>query len=383
MSDDLIKSNPWLNEFSPISEDSIVLAPEDIDRATEISQRSRHPEKRWQIYLSALSLVGFEHWLEQKIPKAKISTNECTILEPPSASTSTAICNLNVNGFKICLVEVGSFLSETLFIPKATIDSIDLAAHFYVPITVDEESNVISIHGFLRQDTIQPTMLSSESTGFYALSIAQFDPNLDRLLLLLECLEPQAISLPKKAVETRTLDRILVKPPVKFKHWVQQQWNELIEIDWKLITSEKSLAGAMRSSRSDVISASEIDLILKSLQQSGVRTTNKHQRGIGKDFEYAGLALRLYIVSATNSASSPVDENSMIFILKFQNGENLPPGLLFQVSDAEKVLEERTIESEEESDFIYCQAFGIPGEQFCITLQLNQTAALTLEPIEL
>jgi Protein of unknown function (DUF1822) len=126
---------------------------------------------------------------------------------------------------------------------------------------------------------------------------------------------------------------------------------------------------------------SDIDAILTSLQRGGMRMTNEAQQAICKNFEYANLLLQLYVVPATDTVASEPDEESVLFILKLQDNESLPPRLQLQVSDEEKLIAEQTVE--EGTDFSYCRVYGMPGERFFVTLKFDQAAALTLEPIEL
>jgi len=69
-----------------------------------------------------------------------------------------------------------------------------------VVLAVEEEQEQVRIFGFLRRDQLgdrlQSANLPAEPDWTYELPLAWFDPEPDRLLLYLRCLEPTAIPLP-------------------------------------------------------------------------------------------------------------------------------------------------------------------------------------------
>ncbi len=147
MSDDFMNAIE-LTEFECLPADAISLSPAHIDHALELSQRSPQTENRWQIYLTALALAGVEQWLHDRTPDLSVQQTHCTLLSSPFTDATTAACNLQVNGFKLCILGTESVFDDAIAIPAAAIDSSDCVAHFYVPVEVYEEQAHIRLWGF-------------------------------------------------------------------------------------------------------------------------------------------------------------------------------------------------------------------------------------------
>lgn len=388
MSDDMIDSINWLTDFESVSESAILLDAEDLDRALQLSQRTGDESKHWQSYLSALSLIGFEHWITQRTSDISLNQSRCVMLEPSSGETPGIICNLEANGFKLCLIEVGNFIEDSIAIPKSLIDSLDLNAHFYVSINVDEENSNAFIRGFLRADQIQSNTLHLDGNGFYQLPIEWFNPNSDQLLLLLDCLEPDAIPLtatsPKTVTSSPQPTQILMKPVVKIGQWFQRQLDDLAQETGWMILPPTAFAGALRSTQTNSSSAIATDIngILTSLRRNGMKIPSSNQLAGYREIEYQNLPLRLYLLPATDVTQHEPTEFSLIFVLKLQDSSNLPTGLRLQVSDNTIVIADQVVEPTTQADFLFCRIFGTLNERFLITLRWNDAPAIILEPFE-
>ncbi len=408
MSDDILDAGNWLDEFGSLPEASILLEPKDIDRAIELSQRVRDEGKRWQTYLSAIALIGFEHWIRQEAPEISFNQNRCMILEPASASTPTAVCNLVVNGFKICLVTVGGFMSDLTFVPATVIDSIDVAAQFYVPVIVDEESQRVTIHGFLRRDQIQPSALPNEEQGFYPLPTEWFNANLDRLLLFFSCLEPTAIPISAfeqvSAITVTQPAQILATSAIRLRQWFSQRWNEIVDsqsrdvvyfaghggradnretANW-VIFPPGVMAGAIRSIERSLApeDVKEISGILTALKRNGMRIPRDQSAGY-RNIEYADLSLRLYMIPDNYVADNSLEVTTLLFVLKLRGGKRLPLGLHFQIRDDSSVIAERSLDTSNQADFLFCRVSCTANERLMISLKMDDLPPLTLEPLEL
>ncbi len=234
------------SDLEPLPPDAIALRPEQIDDALALSQRSLQTENQWQIYLTALALNGFEQWLRDRASDLIAQRTQCSILSPAVTDATTAACNLQVNGFRLCIIGSESVFDGSIAIPAAAIDSPDCVAHFYVPVEVYEEQAHVRLCGFLRYDQLQQqraTALELAEDGTYRLPLGWFEPDLNRLLLHLSCLEPSAIALP--AITPTRLPRtatpilwqqILVQPALDVGRWLRQQWDEAMETSWSLPT---------------------------------------------------------------------------------------------------------------------------------------------------
>jgi hypothetical protein len=192
-------NNPML-DFEALPVEAIALAPEQIDRAAQLSSQLPDGGRQWQTYLNALALFGFEQWLRERGGDLYLNTERCSLLQPWGANVLEAVCHLEVGEFKLCLLATGTLSDEAIALPRAAIDLPEYAAHFYVVLAVEEEQEQVTIVGFLRRDQLgerlQSANLPAEPDWTYELPLAWFEPELDRLLLYLRCLEPTAIPLP-------------------------------------------------------------------------------------------------------------------------------------------------------------------------------------------
>jgi hypothetical protein len=376
----------FLDELETLPPEAVSLTPEQIERAAELSDRATHSHQRWQIYLNSLALIGFETWLEQRTTDLTLNSHACIILEPESTDAVTAVCNLYVNGFKLCLIGTESLLETEIAIPKATIDYPDLRAHFYVSIEVYEEQGQILITGFLRSDQLsqhqQVAPLTQGENDTYRLPLQWFEPDTDQLLLYLSCLEPAAIPLTASAPQSTLsqLRQILVEPLVNARLWLQQQWDEVAEnVGWILLPPVE-LASEMRTSprllgeRSPV---EEFNTILTTLERSGMSIPTE-ARGAYRELNLGNTALRLYAVTA------PITENqtpewSLLLILKASEGSDLSPQIQLQVSDLNQSIITQVSKQQTDADYLYTRVIGNLDEQFIVTLS-SDGESLTLPP---
>ncbi|MDZ8226911.1 DUF1822 family protein [Nostoc sp. ChiVER01] len=185
-------------DFDALPISAVILSPDDIDQAAEISNQITDESKQWQIYLNCLALSAFEQWLESRAESLTINRDKCTILQPIFANFISSVANLQVGEFKVCLIATGSLTDEMVSLPRVVVDLPEFIPHFYVLVEVLEEEEAANVYAFLPyqelRESVQITSLQSDWN--YQLPISSFDDNPDRLLLYLRCLEPSAISLP-------------------------------------------------------------------------------------------------------------------------------------------------------------------------------------------
>jgi len=190
-----------------LSTDAIALSDDQINQARFLSQRVVELEDRWQVYLNALALIGFEAWLHQRSSDIAFNSQFSRVVQSSTRAGVTAICNVVANHFKLCLIGIGITPDADLAIPTAAIDQDDCIAHFYIPIQVYEELGHILIAGFLTSDQLnqhcETTGLQASSNNTYCLPFTWFKPDVARLLLQLSCLTPTAISLPVPEPQTK------------------------------------------------------------------------------------------------------------------------------------------------------------------------------------
>ena len=190
-----------LLDFDYLAEDTIVLESEQIQQAAELSSHIVKSAGQWQTYLNALAMYGFEQWLRERDAELPIDLHNCSLMQPAIANAlNGAVGNLQVGDFKLCLLATGSSIEDVVVLPRALIDLPEYTPHFYVAITVQEELEQAKIKGFIAYDSLmrqlQSTNLAPEPDWTYQLPLAWFEPDAERLLLYLRCLETRAIKLP-------------------------------------------------------------------------------------------------------------------------------------------------------------------------------------------
>ncbi|MGA7935196.1 MAG: DUF1822 family protein [Kovacikia sp.] len=390
MSDESIYTFDVVSDFEPLAADAIALSSEAMDSALALAQRSPQTETQWQIYLTALALNGFEQWLHDRASDLTVERTQCTILSPPVADATAAACNLQVNGFRLCLIGTERVFDGTIAMPQVALDSPDWAAHFYVPVEVYEEQAHILIHGFLRYDQWQQHQAQSPQwagDGTYHLPIAWFETDVNRLLLHLSCLEPSAIALPvapatplNRPTTTGPLRQLLVQPAIGIGRWLRQQWDDVTQ-DLSGFLTPLELAGAMRGGQDTGMRspATDLDTILTTLRRAG-RTIPAHIQGMYRDWTFAKAPLRLYVATAPLGVEIQTAEWSILIILTRQDRLNLTSGIRLQVSDGHRLIGEQVLTEATTADYLYLTAIGSLEEQFIVTIALADGTAITLPP---
>ena len=384
-----------ISDFEPLAPDVIALSSEAMDRALALAQRSPQTENHWQIYLTALALSGFEQWLGDRASELVSHRAHCTILSSPVADATTAACNLQVNGFRLCLIGTESIFDGNIVIPAAALDSPDCVAHFYVPIEVSEEQAHIHIPGFLRYDQWQQHQTHAPQRsvdGTYHLPMAWFETDINRLLLHLSCLEPSAIALSvtaptplNRAATPAQLRQLLVQPAVGVGRWLQQQL-EAVTQDLSGFLTPLELAGAMRGGQETGVRSPNTDFatLLTTLERTGLAVPSNMQ-GMYRDWTFANYPLRLYVATApiiveSQTADNQMTEWSLLLILTTQQQAPLPSGIRLQVSDGHTLIGEQVLTDTTTADYLYLTAIGTLEEQFIVTIALEDGTAITLPP---
>ncbi|MBD1892186.1 DUF1822 family protein [Coleofasciculus sp. FACHB-SPT9] len=179
--------------------ETIPLESEQLDQAVQLSNQVGNEDRKWQIYLQALSLFSFEEWLRKREPEIYLDKEHSSVLQPQYANAIDAVFNLRIGEFKVCLISTITLTDKELTIPRAVVDLPEFAAHFYVFIGIEEELEVAAIRGFLRHDQMMNYLpqLEPEGDWNYQIPLAWFNREPNELLLYLQCLVPSAIPLPE------------------------------------------------------------------------------------------------------------------------------------------------------------------------------------------
>ena len=390
MSDESMYTFDVLPEFEPLAPDAIALTPEAMASALAITQRSPQTENQWQIYLTALALNGFEQWLHERASDLTAQRTHCTILSSATADATTAACNLQINGFRLCIIGTESLFDGNIAIPAAAIDSPGYTTHFYVPIEVHEEQAHVLMRGFLRYDQLQQHQAASlqrSEDGTYRLPLDWFETDVNRLLLHLSCLEPSAIALPvtapmpiNRAATPAQLHQLLVQPAIDVGRWLRQQWEAAAQ-DLSGLFTPLEVAGAMRGGQEAGVRspAADFTTLLTTLERAG-RTVPRNLQGMYRDWVFANYPLRLYVATAPIIVENQTAEWSLLLILTTQQQAPLPSDIRLQVSDGHTLIGEQVLMEATTADYLYLTAIGTLEEQFIVTIALADGTAITLPP---
>jgi hypothetical protein len=362
----LLNTNNIPLDFEALPADAIILDEKQIERAIQLSSQAEQEAKQWQIYLNALGLFGFAQWLEESALKLVVNIHHCSIYHQ-QFSDINAIFNLELNKFKLALITLGTFISETIAIPKIVIDYPENTAHFYVLVEVQEENEQVMIQAFLRYDTLVQNLrtanLQPDKEGNYKIPLTWWERDLDCLLLYLSYLEPTAIVLPKTQQ---------VKQVINAGLWLQDKIDELAQsLSWVLLPA---LAEASVSWRSPT---QEIQEILTQLQRTGTQIPTA-ARAAYQDLQLDDNKVRLYAVTWHTVSENNSPEWKLLLILGAQPGYHVPDGLKLQVSDDTGILVEQILNRDSHDVYLYARIVGTWDERFIVTISITNGATLTL-----
>jgi Protein of unknown function (DUF1822) len=229
-----------------LSPETIWLEPEQIAQAKVLSNLISDapiPEaQRWQRYLNALAMLGFEQWLAARLPEQAIIR-----LSPLLDS----VVYLEVSGFRFCLITVEHVLDERISIPQAVVERSDLVSDFYVVQEVSEEQELITMRGFCHYDELiqyrdrQACAIQDEC---YLLPLSFLDAEINHILFYCRSLQPMGITLPD--VLTSVSDRVLeavTRSTTRLTQWLQGVVEEQWQMMEQLINPEAYLSFSTRS----------------------------------------------------------------------------------------------------------------------------------------
>ena len=189
--------------------ETIDLEPEDFQQATLLSNNFNNEVQQWQAYLKILGLLALKKWLSDR---HLTLDNPIESLPHHQIISSEPISNLEVGGFKVCLLTNENIVNEGIEIPEKMIYSPDFAAHFYVLIQVLVEEEEAILIGFIRYDQlINPInqSLKKNKIGNYYLSLPELKSDSSHLILNLKYLSPVAIKLPENTLaESKSWEKL-------------------------------------------------------------------------------------------------------------------------------------------------------------------------------
>jgi len=313
--------------------------PTGSDTFGTLRERVNDEADKWQIYLNALALLGFEKWLSTRINQQPIKRD-------------SNISYLKVGEFKFCLIATENILDEEVNLAVDFIEKPELAAHFYVLLEVLEEQEEVIIRGFFRYDELinyTTRVKLQPRDGFYRLPLAEFDPEPNHLLFYSRFLEATAIPLPV-ATKTKAEEKLVVslqETTTKLSQWLQG----IIDESWQAL---------------DTLLSPEVNLAF-STRSVEVATKRGKLIDLGIQLSHQTVAL---IVNITEEA----EEKISISIQLHPTGKEkyLPRNIkVTLLSKAENILQE--VEARGQDNYIQLKLFkGERGKRFSIQVSLDE-----------
>ncbi|BAZ09739.1 hypothetical protein NIES4071_15490 [Calothrix sp. NIES-4071] len=428
----------WL-DWQSIGDDSTELAPEQIQRAAQLSLAITSPEQSWQIYLNALGTIGFEEWMAERTPDLDVIISESSIWQVAYSNILAAACNIQVGAFKVCVITANK-VGDLQSIPFAVLDVPKLAAHFYVLMHVEEEQQKTNVFGFISypqfQSYKQQASLQVEEDWTYALPNEQLNFDTDALLLNLRCLDASAINLPDvqcniPAVQTDTslalqqkltgLQSELRKHPSQFLT-VEEAKTLLTNsdlINWlyarattEVVTnaSNSQIAQPVQSIQSfinvglwlrnqiDTV-ASELGWMLmptfapsplrrsedfkpirEALKKQGIDIPS-HAQGAERDLNSECAALRLYAIIWELDEVSENPEWMMLIVVRSISSYLVPKSLRLEIRDKTQQLFNETLEGDSSKEILFARLIGDSNDRFWVTVTADETSVFEIPPL--
>lgn len=372
------------------------LLPEQIQQAAQLSQTIYLSDQRWQVYLSTLGAFGFAEWIKDRAPDLAIDLNHASIWQP-IANLLSAVCSVQTNRFKLCLISVGSSNGTEIEVPIAALDLPDFAAHFYVVMQVLEEEEKAAVIGFFTYEQYRRASLQADADWTYSIPIAWLNFDANALLLNLRCLESNAVRLPQ--IEVHRSSAALRERIGGLRSQLQSQspWNVLSLEEGLTLMSDPALVqavfeapatpstnlGLWLNNRLDAVAQAfgwilmpvglsqvralreEFDEVRSSLTQQGVLIPVS-ARGAYRTLRSPQGSLRLHAVTWMLDRT----EWTLLIAIGAEPGEPMPSEVRLEVRDDTQVLFDETL-NETERRILYAQVIGNWSEQFQVTIAID------------
>jgi hypothetical protein len=431
----------WLDWHS-IGNDSIELAPEQIQRAAQLSLTISAPEQSWHIYLNALATIGFEQWMTERAPDLEVQVSESTIWQPAYSNILAAACNIQVGAFKVCVIKA-SKVGDLQSIPFAVFDVPKLAAHFYVFMHVEEELQQTNVFSFISypQFQIYKTQASLQVDPAWTYSVPNEELNFDTdaLLLNLRCLDISAINLPDTessvpATETDTstalqqkltrLQSELRKHPSQFltvgeaetlfsnphlinwlyaltraefvtnlqnsqiiaKPTVQQTIQPLINVGiWlrnQIDTVAEELGWMLMPTFAPTALRRNEDFrpIREALEKQKIYIPS-NARGAERNLNSECAALKLYAIIWELDEVSENPEWMLLVIVHSITSSLVPKTLKLEIRDKTQQLFNQTLEGDSSKEILFARLIGDSNDRFWVTVTADNTSVFEIPPL--
>ena len=404
------------SEFTPdwqsLNETRTELLPEHFQKAARLSQSIHLPQQRWEVYLCALGVLGFEQWLLERAPDLQFECDRASIWQPAYANLFTAACNIKVGNFKVCVLTNSS-------VPFAVLDIPNFTAHFYVLLQVEEEEQIAAVSGFMSYEQYlnyqQKANLQVDSDWTYTIPSTWFYSNPNALLLNLRCLDADAIQLPTTIAQNHTATALREKLSALTSQLQKQHFSQLLSvkeattllsnpdlIDWAYKIVNPSFAqplinvGLWLRDRIDAVASElgwmlmpslavselrsleeEFKQIRSGLAKSGVQIPST-ARGAYRDLESDRHLVRLYAIMWVLSETGDNKEWMLLIALGSQPQGQMPK-MKLEVRDETELLFTESLEDTNKG-ILYAQVIGNWEERFWVTVIVDNETVFEIPP---
>ncbi|NJN10549.1 MAG: DUF1822 family protein [Richelia sp. RM2_1_2] len=403
------------SEFTPdwqsLNETRTELLPKHFQKAARLSQSIHLPQQRWEVYLCALGVLGFEQWLLERAPDLQFECDSASIWQPAYANLLAAACNIKIGNFKVCVLTNSS-------VPFAVLDIPDFTAHFYVLIQVEEEEQQVAVSGFMSYEQYrnyqQKAHLAVDSDWTYPIPSTWFYSNPDALLLNLRCLDADAIQLPITIAQNNTATALREKLTALTSQLQKQHYSQLLSvkeattllsnpdlIDWAYKIVNPSFAqplinvGLWLRDRIDAVASElgwmlmpslavselrsleeEFEQIRSGLAKSGVQIPST-ARGAYRDLESDRHLVRLYAIMWVLSEGA--NKEWMLLIALGSQPQGQMPKMTLEVRDQTELLFTESLEDTNKG-ILYAQVIGNWEERFWVTVTVDDDTVFEIPP---
>jgi hypothetical protein len=374
-SDDFVLNQVFL------SADSLILTPEQICWATELSQAAP-TNQHWQVYLNALALLGATRWFQERAPELSIDSEwlspshllDSRVDWDQQDTLAQSLGSLTVGGFRLHLVTTDNPTDNLVPVSRAVIAQPDSMPHFYLMVEVLEELAQVRISGYLPSQQLvercQVATLELEDTETCLIPIDWFDADSGRLLLYLSCLKSEPVDV---AAAHRGV--FPVQRAVNAGLWLRNQLDQVAEsLAWVLLPPSPSLA--MRSVR---FSSDQLDRVMTDLIDRGDIELPPQIGHAYQEIPFKTTTLRLYALVWELPNAEDIPEWMLLVILGTPTGTQLPTEVRLQIRDATQLLADTVFDLYPDS-YLYAQVSGRQDEQFYVTVSLEDEK-IDLAPI--
>ncbi|NET47394.1 MAG: DUF1822 family protein [Merismopedia sp. SIO2A8] len=252
---------------------TITVSSEAMGEARLLSQKVRTAEQ-WQAYHNAIALFGVQQWLAERGIDIESSIRSCSVYNDAIAGLLSGVCHLQVNGFKMCIVPIGSLTAEEIAVPRATLELAEYVPHLFIGVEVREElaEHQVRLWGSLRIDSIKAYLqqaqnthqpeLATDKNWTYRIPKHWFNTDTDTLLLHLRCLAVEAIALapvmPTPSTDATVIQANLAVLRSRLESSQRDLWKFIPWHQAATLLTHPSLATALLQSTPDAVSERSI-----------------------------------------------------------------------------------------------------------------------------